>query len=289
MPTEVGGFTRIHQQKNYYIGALHTLLDYTDRPTHWDVVAVGKDYVFYAKNLMGFEFEPKNNHTNKFELLKVIAYGSCFTGFALDTYAQMSEENITKGIECMKGDWVIVERLSADNKKESCLPVSEINGVEQILALGASRQTVYREVQPTDFPATYISELGKWEYKLDGHIYSEGQIVQPEKMLTDNKYNYGQYWQKLFPVFSSHQQSFVITDAEAVRGVSGGPIIDQATGRFIAVSTVALHPDNTPIPPGGNSEACLDCHYRWARHLGVTVTEIKSQLAANTDKYFSCQ
>ncbi len=94
--------------------------------------------------------------------IKALAHGNCWTGFGLDVVSSADMYDQEKAINCLKGDWLIFELISKNDRAEKCIKTKlDYSENASIAALGGPRVKVKRSTGLT---------------KLDGRIYSKGNI-----------------------------------------------------------------------------------------------------------------
>jgi hypothetical protein len=257
------GSVRIHSSEQFYLTALHCIRS-----------ARSPDQYVSIGNLLNPE---SLNIYNKFDgefvqigtmRIKILAHGNCWTGFGIDVVSSIVSSDQEKAINCLRGDWLIFELISGGDRSASCIKTElDYSDNVSIAALGGSRVEVKRNTGLT---------------RLDGRIYSLGNIFSLNNLLNDPRYpsSMAITWGKFKTVFSALNRDFLISDADIINGMSGGPIIVE--DRLIGVSTVGLlpnyifeYPELTPMLDG----------YNFGIHGGISLRQIVS---SETEDFFHC-
>lgn len=254
-PKPTCGSVRIHATRSIYLSALHCVVK--DVP-HTRGVDLG--------NLMNYEsllyFDGLEGRTLPGGE-KVLATGGCFTGFGIDVLNEEDETSVRAAIDCAKGDWVIYEMPSSEASQCMSVASAPADTGDSILNLGSPKRKVERTTGMTE---------------LDGRVFSEGVVLDLADLLRDSRYSYADAWTRLFPIFQSVHagRSLMITDAEAIGGMSGGPIVGEGF-KLVGVTSLAIVPNglwryDVPALEGG---------YHYGIHGGIRVEEIFAQLNRN--------
>jgi hypothetical protein len=258
------GATRIHDQKRIFITALHCIRaaiepdGYTElgNPINPESLVLYDDHSGTKLMIQNMKFT-------------ILANGSCWTGFGLDVISGLSSAERERAIECLQGDWVIFE-LQSPSPANSCMNAKfQFASGDQLVTAGGPRLSVQRSIGMT---------------KLDGRVYSTGQLHDLDSLLASPSYpaSVTPLWESLKASFTKLNGDFILSDADIINGMSGGPIT--VNDSLIGVSTVGLLPNNlfnfpelTPIVDG----------YNFGIHGGVSLKQLK---AANPKvaQYFHC-
>lgn len=242
---------RVHASRPIYLSALHCFMK-SLKPVR--VVQLGN-----PMNYENLAYYPRLDG-RVVDGARVIAAGSCVTGFALDVLDESKPEQIQAAIECAKRDWIVYEETGTAT---ACAPAASqpVAEGEAIVDLGAPKRRVQRRVGMTE---------------LDGRVFSRGRTLGLTSLLRAPAYVFGAAWSRLGSVFRAAQaeQSLLISDAEAIPGMSGGPVFS-AGFKLQGVTTLALVPNDLWRYPGAMA---LDDGYNFGIHGAIRLQEIFRQL-----------
>lgn len=216
------GSVRIHQNKPYFLTALHCLRKSFDAKSEQ---SIGNQFnydslVFYG-SLAG-----QTATIGKMKI-RVLANGGCYTGFSLDVFAQANASEIKGGIECLSGDWLIFEVLKGNHPAE-CSAVEEFSNLGfDVSTVGGPRVEVKRNVGLS---------------KLNGRVFSRGKTISLQDLLNRNNYPEPakKLWNEIMKI-GDPSKSIMITDSDIINGMSGGPVFKGKS--IVAISTVGLLPN----------------------------------------------
>lgn len=258
------GATRIHAQRQIYITALHCTRDglEADGSTELGNPLNPESLVHYDDH-SGEQLQIQNMK------LKILANGSCWTGFGLDVIGDLNAGEQQLAIKCLQGDWLIFELVSGSSAKSCIKAKYQFSSGASIVATGGPRVVVQRTVGMT---------------KLDGRVYSTGRIYDLNSLVSAPSYpaSVVPLWQSFRSAFTSANRDFILTDADIINGMSGGPITDGDS--LIGVSTVGLlpnslynYPELHPIADG----------YNFGIHGGISMKQLHA-LDPKVAQYFEC-
>jgi len=257
------GSVRIHGREQFYLTALHCIRS-----------ARSPDQYISIGNLLNPEsLNLYNNFSGQFVQLgsmriKILAHGNCWTGFGIDVVASVARSDQEKAIQCLRGDWLIFELASGGKPAASCVKAKlDYPDNASIAIFGAPRVEVKRRAGLK---------------KLDGRVYSLGNIFSLNSLLGDPRYpsSMATTWRRIKTAFLTLNSDFLISDADIINGMSGGPII--VDDKLIGVSTVGLlpnyifeYPELTPMLEG----------YNFGIHGGISMRQI---IFPKTKDFFDC-
>lgn len=261
------GSIRIHQKEKIVITALHCVTNELDSITPTRSVDLGDNFSFdslaYFSKLEGKVL--KNG-------AKVLAAGSCFTGMDPEVLSFISPKLLDEAFNCAKGDWAILELK--ETEATACVKTSSANAESRITALGATVKNIQRS---------------RGLLNLKGHVFTEGEILEPRDFMTDKRFHFFKLWDAFVNEYERVlASSYLITDADVMNGMSGGPIVDSKFN-LVGVTTVALLPGNLWRYEGAHP---FEVGHNYAIHGGIKIDEIKDQLkGAKLDpaKFFDCK
>jgi hypothetical protein len=257
------GAVRIHNERSYYLTALHCLRSARDPDEY---VSVGNplnpEALNYYSYFSGTELRIESLR------LKVLAHGRCWTGFGVDVISDISQGEQAQAIQCLQGDWALFELLSGEFPAAKCLPVDLTAGDRSsVSAIGGPRSIVRRSVG--------LSQL-------DGRVYTNGEIFSLGRLLAEDRFPIAlaNTWRKFEALFSSLNSQFLLSDVDVINGMSGGPVV--TTEGLIGISTVALLPNYIFEYPGLTT---MSEGYNFGIHGGVSIQQI---LSPTTEAFFHC-
>lgn len=255
------GSVRIHKREPYFLTALHCFRK-SFEPASEKVMGnpLNYDSLVYYKDLKN---QVINIGTMK---IRVLANGTCYTGFALDVFANATPAEIRAGINCLSQDWIIFERLDSHFMERTCAPVAEAPSNISVAVLGGPRLNVNRHTGLT---------------QLTGRVYSLGHTYTLKELITHSSFppSVKPLWNSIAAV-QDPTEILMVTDADIINGISGGPVFHDK--KLVGLSTVGLLPNFIYDYPGLTS---MSEGYNFGIHGALRVTTLKKAY----NQYFDCQ
>jgi len=217
------GSVRIHDEKPIFLTAMHCLIGEIEASRE---VTLGSEIEY--DSMVYFNDQTGKITSNN---LKILAHGDCFTGLGLDIVNIETKENQALAIACAAGDWLIYEDLSQDSTTlhPKCASPGEPSG-STAYALGAPQSVVVRNGMPI---------------QLDGRVYSKGSVLEFESLHDPAVFPFSDITSFLLDHsnLNAMKNKMLLTNADVVKGMSGGPILDQ-NFNLVGVTTMKLAPNS---------------------------------------------
>jgi len=259
------GGIRIHHKLPYVLTALHCVTNELDSISPQRTISLGNHFAFDSINY----FEKLDGKRLK-DGSKVLKTGGCFTGMDPEVLQGETKTNRLLAFQCALKDWAIIEVAKSNGSTCSAVAKSQ---PKKVFALGASKNTITRN---------------RGLQKLEGYVYTEGKPWTPESLRSEPQFVFASLWEELIPDYEATiKNGFLITDADVMSGMSGGPVITPEF-KIVAVTTTALLPGNIWRYDGARS---FEEGYNFGIHGAIHVSEIQQQilsLGENPKTYFDC-